>query len=118
MQKFGIALAKSPVETSRVRPRRSAAPAGRTFVKTHLTELVALAFFTGPPIGLTVRFVLLVLVHDRRKILHVNVTAHSTVQWTGRQLVEAFPWETAPKVPTPRAGCRVGREVSAACREP
>ena len=97
-------------------PRRPAAPAWRPFVKNHLTELVARALFTGPTIGFTVRFVLLVLAHDRRKVLHVNVTAHPTAQWTGQQLVEAFPWETAPKVPAPRAGCCVGREVSAACR--
>ena len=40
---------------------------------------------------------LIVLAHNRRKVLHFNVTEHPTAQWTAQQLVEAFPWETAPK---------------------
>jgi hypothetical protein len=41
--------------------------------------------------------VLIVLAHDRRRILHFNVTEHPTAQWSAQQLVEAFPWETAPQ---------------------
>jgi putative transposase len=44
-----------------------------------------------------VLFVLIVLAHDRRKVLHFNVTEHPTAQWTAQQLVEVVPWETAPK---------------------
>ena len=32
-----------------------------------------------------------VLSHDRRKIVHVNVTQHPTDEWTAQQIVEAFP---------------------------
>src|SRR5438094_654400 len=34
---------------------------------------------------------------DRRRVVHVNVTGAPTAQWTAQQLVEAFPWETAPR---------------------
>ena len=62
-----------------------------------MTELVALDFFPVPTVGFKVLFVLIVLAHERRRILHCNVTEHPTAQWTGQQLVEAFPWGTAPK---------------------
>jgi len=41
--------------------------------------------------------VFLVLAHDRRRILHFNVTAHPTAEWTGQQLREAFPFEEVPR---------------------
>ena len=49
-----------------------------------------------PTVGFRVLFVLVVLAHNRRRVVHFNVTEHPSAQWTGQQLVEAFPWETAP----------------------
>ena len=45
----------------------------------------------------SVLFVFVVLRHDRRRIVHFNVTEHSTSEWTAQQIVEAFPWDTAPR---------------------
>lgn len=49
----------------------------------------------------TVRFeilyVLVILTHDRRCVRHFNITAHPTAEWTAQQVVEAFPWDTAPR---------------------
>src|SRR4029434_10303 len=44
-----------------------------------------------------VLFVFVVLAHHRRRVVHCNVTDAPTAQWTAQQLVEAFPWETAPR---------------------
>jgi putative transposase len=58
---------------------------------------VSVDFFTVPTIRFQVLYVFLILAHDRRRILHVGVTAHPTAEWTAQQLREAFPWETAPR---------------------
>ena len=42
-------------------------------------------------------YVFLVLAHDRRRILHFNVTAQPTAEWTGQQLREAFPFDQVPR---------------------
>ena len=42
-------------------------------------------------------YVLVVLAHRRRRIVHFNVTANPTAQWTAQQMVEAFPFDTAPR---------------------
>jgi putative transposase len=59
--------------------------------------LVAIDFFTVPTATFGVLFGFLVLAHDRRRVLHFNVTANPTAEWTARQLVQAFPEETAPR---------------------
>jgi hypothetical protein len=42
-------------------------------------------------------FVLVILAHERRRIVHIAVTDHPTAAWTAQQLREAFPWDEAPK---------------------
>jgi transposase InsO family protein len=43
------------------------------------------------------RYLFLALAHDRRRILHFNVTAHPTAEWTSQQLREAFPFDQVPR---------------------
>ena len=90
-------MAKSTIEKDRVHPSRAASPAWRAFLKNHVSEIVVLDFFTVPTVSLKVLFVLIALAHDRRRLLHFNVTEHPTAQWTAQQMVEAFGWTTRPK---------------------
>jgi putative transposase len=69
----------------------------RTFLENHAQQLVSIDFFTVPTIRFQVLYVFLVLAHDRRRILHFNVTAHPTAEWTGQQLREAFPVDQLPR---------------------
>ena len=59
--------------------------------------MVSIDFFTVPTIRFQVLYVFLVLAHDCRRILHFNVTAHPTAEWTGQQLRKAFPFEQVPR---------------------
>ena len=54
-------------------------------------------FFTVPTIRFQVLYVFLVLSHERRRVVHFNVTAHPTAEWTAQQLREAFPFEQIPR---------------------
>lgn len=50
-----------------------------------------------PTVHNRVLFVLLALAHERRRVLHFNVTANPMATWAARQIVEAFPWTDPPK---------------------
>ena len=69
----------------------------RTFLTNHVSQLVSVDFFVVPTLTFRVLFVFVVLAHDRRQIVHVNVTGHPTAAWTSQQLRHAFPWDTAPR---------------------
>jgi transposase InsO family protein len=94
--KLGIDISQPTVAKYMVRHRKPPSPTWRAFLNNHVKDLVAIDFFTVPTIRFRILFVFLVLSHDRRRILHLNVTAHPTAAWTGRQILEAFPWDTAP----------------------
>ena len=53
-------------------------------------------FFTVPTLTLKVIYCFFVIAHDRRRILHFNVTRHPTSEWVSQQLREAFPYDSAP----------------------
>ena len=59
--------------------------------------MVSIDFFTVPSIRFQVLYVFLVVAHERRRIVHFNVTAHPTAEWTLQQLREAFPFDLVPR---------------------
>jgi transposase InsO family protein len=97
LDKLGINVAKSTVEKYRVRPRNPPSPTWKAFLNNHVKDLVALDFFVVPTSSYKVLFVLVILAHERRRIVHVNVTEHPTAAWTAQQVVDAFPWDGAPR---------------------
>jgi putative transposase len=94
--KLGIDVAERTV--SRLLPKRSTprSQTWRTFLANHVRDLVSLDLFTVPTVRLRVLFVLVVLAHHRRRVVHFNVTEHPTACWTAQQIVDAFPNESAP----------------------
>ena len=96
LMKLGIEVAERTV--SRLIPKRRSPPSQtwRTFLTNHVRDLVAVDCFTVPTAQLRVLFVLVVLAHQRRRVLHFNMTEHPTAAWTAQQLVDAFPDDSAP----------------------
>ena len=97
LKKIGIQLAKSTIEKYMLKSRRPPSPTWRTFLNQHLRELVSIDFFVVPTVKNTLLYVFLVLAHDRRRVIHFNVTENPTAKWTAQQMIEGFPWDTAPK---------------------
>lgn len=97
LHKLGIDVAKSTVEKYRVRSRKPPSPTWKAFLNNHVKDLVSIDFFVVTTVRFKVLFVLVILAHHRCKVVHFNVTVHPTAHWTGQQIVEAFPWDTAPK---------------------
>ncbi len=60
-------------------------------------DLVSADFFVVPTITFQLLFAFVILSHDRRRPVHFAVTANPTAEWTARQLLEAFPWDNAPR---------------------
>ena len=102
--KLGIAVAQSTVARYLPRLRKPPSQTWRTFLENHLKSLVSVDFFTVPTIRFEVLYVFLVLAHDRRRILHFNVTAHPTAEWTAQQLRDASAWKTVLATPLPVLG--------------
>jgi transposase InsO family protein len=92
---LGIDVSKSTVE--KYRPKRAGPPpkTWKTFLDQHVRDLVSSDFFIVQTATFRVLFVFIMLAHDRRRIVHFNVTEHPTAQWTAQQIVEAFPFDTA-----------------------
>jgi putative transposase len=89
--KLGINIGESSVSKYMVRGHKPPSQTWRTFLENHVAQLVSIDFFTVPTLHFQVLYVFLILAHDRRRIVHCNVTAHPTAEWTGQQLRRPFP---------------------------
>jgi len=69
----------------------------KTFLQNHREVIAAMDFFTVPTLAFGVLYCFFVIAHDRRRILHFNVTKHPTSAWVTQQLREGFPYDSAPK---------------------
>src|SRR4029450_10802321 len=69
----------------------------RTFLRNHIGQIVAADFFVVPTATCRLLFVLVIVAHEGRRVVHLGVTAHPTAAWTAQQLREAFPWNEASR---------------------
>ncbi len=97
LQMLGIHVSQATVAKYMVQSPKPPSQTWRTFLDNHVKDLVSVDFFTVPTATFRILYVFLVLRHDRREVVHFNVTEHPTAQWTAQQMVEAFPWDPAPQ---------------------
>ena len=99
LAKLGISISQAAVSKYMVRHRTPPSHTWRSFLDNHANDLVSLDFFTLPTATFRVLFVFIVLRHDRRRIVHFNVTEHPSAEWTAQQMGLCFSMGHGASVP-------------------
>lgn len=95
--KLGIEVSQATVSKYLVRSRKPPSQTWRTFLDNHTSDLISIDFLTVPTATFRVLYVLVILSHEKRRILHYNVTENPTAAWTSRQLIEACGSDEQPR---------------------
>jgi transposase InsO family protein len=95
--KLGINVGQTSVAKYMARRRWPPSQGWRTFLLNHADGIASIDLFVVPTISFRLLYGLLVLRHDRRRILWLGVTAHPTAEWIARQITEACGWESTPQ---------------------
>ncbi len=80
-----------------VRRRGTPSPTWRSFLRNQAAGIAAIDLFIVASASFRLLYVMIILSHDRRKMVRFDVTPHPTAGWLSRQVTEAFPWDTAPR---------------------
>jgi hypothetical protein len=89
--KLGIEIAQSTVAKYMVKGIRPSSQGWKTFIRNHASGIAAMDLLVVPTIGFRLLYAIVILKHDRRRLVPVNVTGHPTAEWVARQIIEAFP---------------------------
>ncbi len=95
--KLGIEVSQATVAKYMVRRQGAPSPSWRSFLRNHAEGIAAIDMFVVASASFRLLYVMIILAHDRRKIMRTAVTEHPTEAWLSRQVTEAFPWDTAPR---------------------
>ena len=95
--KLGIAASNRSIRRyRRRRPVRPPSQTWRTFLANHRPQIWGADLFTVPTLTFRTLYVLVFIAHDRRELVHFNVTTHPTAAWIWQQFIQATPWGTRP----------------------
>lgn len=113
---LGFDVAERTISRWMRRTPRNPAPAKHwlSFLHNHRKAIAAMDFFTVPTVTFNVLYCFFVISHDRRRILHINVTRHPSSSWIVQQLREAFPYQSTPKFVLFDHDAKYGLEVPVA----
>jgi len=115
---LGFDISERTVSRWMRRAPRDPEPSRRwlAFLRNHREAIAAMDFFTVPTIAFRVLYCFFVISHDRRRILHVNVTERPTSGWIVQQLRQAFPFDSASRFLIFDRDAKYGIDVPAAIR--
>ena len=117
LRALGIDVSASTVRAYRREAlRRPPSPSWRTFLRLHAGEIWASDFFTVQTLTFRTLYVFVVISHQRRQIVHWNVTDHPRAPWVWQQIMEATPWNTAPRFWIRDRDASYGRDFGARAR--
>ncbi len=94
---LGYDIGETTVAKYMVKRKKPPSQTWKTFLRNHIKQIATIDFFTVPTVRFQILYCFIVLRHHRRRIVHFNITANPTAQWTGQQITEAFHYESAPK---------------------
>jgi hypothetical protein len=94
--KLGIEIAQSTVAQYMAKSGRGRSQTWKTFLHNHAAGIAAMDFLIVPTVGFKLLFVLVILRHQRRRLISLNVTTNPTAEWIAHQLTDAFPWNEVP----------------------
>ena len=94
--KLGIEVAQSTVAKYMARSGRGRSQTWKTFLHNHAAGIAAMDFLVVPTVGFKLLFVLVILRHQRRRLVSLTVTTNPTAEWIAHQITDAFPWNEAP----------------------
>jgi hypothetical protein len=95
--KLGIDISQATVAKYMVRRPGTPSPSWRSFLRNQAAGIAAIDMFVVASASFRLLYVMIILGHDRRKIVRFEVTRQPTASWLSRQITEAFPWDTAPR---------------------
>src|SRR5258708_1956178 len=94
--KLGIEVSQSTVAKYMARSGRGSSQTWKTFLRNHAAGIAAMDFLIVPTVGFRLLFVLVILRHQRRRLISLSVTGSPTAEWIAQQITDAFPWNDAP----------------------
>src|SRR6266581_2718828 len=97
LAKLGLKVSTATIRKYRPKSRGKPSQSWWTFLQNHASGMAAMDFFVVPSATFRLLYVLVVMNHERRKIVHFNITDSPTASWTAQQIVNAFPYDTTPE---------------------
>src|SRR6476620_4045267 len=95
--KLGFSVAQSTVAKYMVKRRGPPSQGRKTFLRNHAPDIAAMDLFVVPTIGFKLLYGFVIVRLNRRDLVWINVTTNPTAEWVARQIIEAFPWDEAPR---------------------
>ena len=96
--KLRFEVAESTVSKYMMRRRCPPSQSWRTFLRNHAKAIAAIDLCVVPTVSFERLFAFVVVGHGRRRRLWFAVTRHPAAEWLAQQIIEAFPWDTAPPI--------------------